>query len=304
MTQIFIKAISLVLIIAIGYGIKQLKWVSYNDFPKFSKVALYITLPCALATNFNTFNINFGLMFLVAVGILTNIIQQLTAYFLNRKKGSKEKAFSIFNSSSYNIGAFAMPYISGFAGSFAIIIASIFDIGNSIAAAGIGYGFGMAIAKDKENITPMSFIKSMFSSPIFDTYLFLLIFRLLKLHFPSSVITFTSTVGNANTFMAMLMIGIGLELKLNKDKLKTALKFLVIRYGFSIVFTIITLFILPFSKDIKMVLCMLYFAPLAAMISGFTSEAGADVETSAFMTSVSIIIGIVVMPIVLIIMRT
>lgn len=302
MGQILVKAVSLVMIIAIGYIIKQLKWVSVSDFPKFSKIVLRITLPCALVTNFNHYNISYSLMFLIGLGIITNLIQQLTRYLLNRGKGPKEQAFGIFNSASYNIGAFAMPYISGFIGPGAVLIASIFDIGNSIAAAGIGYGWGMAIAKDNQKVSVWGFLKSMFSSPVFDTYLFLLIMRLLGLHMPWPVITFTSTVGSANTFMAMFMIGVGLELRLHSEKFKTAFQYLGIRYGFSITFAIVTIFFMPFSKDIKTVLCMLYFAPIAAMISGFTSEAEADVETSAFMTSVSIIVGIVVMPMVLMFM--
>ena len=38
------------------------------------------------------------------------------------------------------------------------------------------------------------------------------------------------------------------------------------------------------------------FSPIAAMIPGFVAKAGLDVELSAFMTSVSLVVGIIVMP--------
>lgn len=299
MLQILAKALSLVLIIVIGYGIKKLGWVSADDFPKISKIVLRITLPCALITNFNDFNISFHLLFLAVIGFSVNLLQQATRYGLNCRKTSKEQAFGIFNSASYNIGAFGIPYISGFLGPGPVLFASIFDIGNSIASAGIGYGTGMALAKDNKKISVSQIARGMFASPIFDIYIFLLLMRILDIHLPKPVITFTSTVGSANTFLAMLMIGIGLTLRLDKSRLLKSLQYLGIRYCFAILFSAITLMFFHFSTDIKTVLCMLYFAPIAAMTSGFTGEADADVETSVFMTSVSIIVGIVVMPLIL-----
>ncbi len=302
MGAILAKAISLILIIGIGYAIKKFKWVSLDDFPKFSKIVLRITLPCALITSFNEFNIVYNLLALTVIGLGVNYIQQLTGFLISRRKGRKKQAFSIINIGSYNIGLFATPYISGFVGADSIIYSSLFDIGNSIGAAGIGYGWAISISEEKEKTTVWRFIKLMFSSPVFDTYLALLIMSLLKIHLPPAVITFTSVVGSANTFLAMLMIGIGLELGLDRNKFKTAFTHLGLRYAFSIIFAVLTAFFIPFPKEVKTVLCMMFFAPLAAMTSGFTSDVGGDVETSAFMTSASIIVGIVAMPLVLAIM--
>ncbi len=302
MGAILAKAISLILIIVMGYTIKKFKWVSLNDFPKFSKIVLRITLPCALITSFNEFNILYNLLSLTVIGLVVNIIQQLAGYLISRRKDRKRQAFSIINIGSYNIGLFATPYISGFVGTESIIYSSLFDLGNSIGTAGIGYGWAMSISKGKEKTTLWHFAKLMFSSPVFVTYLALLIMSLLKIHLPQAVITFTSVVGSANTFLAMLMIGIGLELNLDRNKLKTAFTHLGLRYAFSIIFTVLTVFFAPFPREVKTVLCMVFFAPFAAMISGFTGEIGADVETSAFMTSTSIIVGIVAMPLIYAIM--
>ncbi|MFZ2371348.1 MAG: hypothetical protein WAV96_01015, partial [Trichococcus flocculiformis] len=59
---------------------------------------------------------------------------------------------------------------------------------------------------------------------------------------------------------------------------------------------------LPVSMVVKTILCMLFFSPIASMATGFTDEAGGDVEASAFMNSVSILIGIFAMPFVLAVM--
>lgn len=302
MGEIAAKAASLILIIVIGYVIKRIGWVSAADFPKFSKIVLRITLPCALITSFNTFDIASNLLFLTAIGLLANLILQITGYLVNQRKGGIAQAFGIINLGSYNVGAFAMPYIAGLMGPQSIIFASLFDVGNSFGAAGIGYGWSRSVADEKQKTTLGGFLKLMFLSPLFDTYLILLLMRLLGLQLPDEVITFTSTVGGANTFLAMLMIGIGLELGLDAHRFKLAFKYLAIRYGFSLIFSILTVLFLPVSMVVKTILCMLFFSPIASMATGFTDEAGGDVETSAFMNSVSILIGIFALPLVLAVM--
>ena len=302
MGEIAAKAASLILIIVIGYVIKRIGWVSAADFPKFSKIVLRITLPCALITSFNTFDIASNLLFLTAIGLLANLILQITGYLVNQRKGGIAQAFGIINLGSYNVGAFAMPYIAGLMGPQSIIFASLFDVGNSFGAAGIGYGWSRSVADEKQKTTLGGFLKLMFLSPLFDTYLILLLMRLLGLQLPDEVITFTSTVGGANTFLAMLMIGIGLELGLDAHRFKLAFKYLAIRYGFSLIFSILTVLFLPVSMVVKTILCMLFFSPIASMATGFTDEAGGDVETSAFMNSISILIGIFALPLVLAVM--
>lgn len=261
MGAILVKAISLILIIVIGFIIKRVGWVSLSDFPKFSKIVLRITIPCILITSFNNFKITYNLLFLTAVSIAANFIQQLTGYLMNLHNNGKEQAFGILNIESYNIGAFSIPYISGLIGPQSVAYASLFDMGNTISCAGFGYGWAISAAREGQKTTVKSFLKSMFSSWLFNTYMFLIIMRIFKLQLPDAVIAFTTTVGSANTFLAMLMIGIGLELRLDPRKLKKALKYLGIRYLFAFVFTALAVFFIPFPKDIKVVLCMLFFSP-------------------------------------------
>ncbi len=299
MDTILYKAFSLVLVIIIGQAIKKIGWVSSADFPKFSRIVLRLTIPCAVITGFNGVSITYKLLLLTVIGIGVNLIAQVTGYLLNRHKSGKEKAFGINNIGSYNIAAFAMPYISGFIGAESMVYASLFDVGNSVGAGGIGYGWSMTTARENGRASAWLFLKNMFSSPIFITYLVLLIIRLLDWQLPAAVITFTATVGSANPFLAMLMIGIGLDLHLDHKKFKLAVKYLAIRYGLALIFTLLVILFLPMPPAAKTVLCMLFFSPIAAMISAFTSEIGGDVELSAFMTSVSVIVGIIVIPLVL-----
>ena len=67
MDAILLKAATVVLIIAVGYVIKRLGWVATQDFPIFSRIVLRITLPCALAVSFDTFDLTPSLLFIAVL---------------------------------------------------------------------------------------------------------------------------------------------------------------------------------------------------------------------------------------------
>ncbi|MFZ2165144.1 MAG: hypothetical protein WAV45_06745, partial [Propionibacteriaceae bacterium] len=211
MIDILVKALALIAIIGIGLGIKRLGWARTEDVGLFAKLVLRVTLPCALASAFNDFTITASLLVLSALGLVVNLIQQTTGYLMGRT--AEERAFGVLNVNSYNMGAFATPYLAGFMGPQTIVYSAMFDVGNALGAAGVGYAWSSSLARGAR-LTPWQFLRLMFSSVIFDVYLFLVIMRLFDLHLPAPILTFTSLVGSANTFLAMLMIGIGLELRL------------------------------------------------------------------------------------------
>ena len=306
MAAILTKALSLVVIVAIGYGIKKIGWVKAEHFSVLAIIVLRITLPAALITSFNTVTISGSLAWLIALGFAANFIQQIVSWLRYRRRSTEERAFDMLHAGSYNIGAFAMPYTSHFIGPAAMVPTALFDAGNAMAAAGLGYGWGMSIAK-KKPMKVLGFVATMFHSPVFIVYFSLLILRLFHISFPDPIISFTSLVGAANPFCAMLMIGIGLELAVPKQKWIKALRYLAKRYSYTIAFSLIIWFLLPqsvFGMDIKLVLMVVVWAPFAAMTSGFVDEAKGDVELATLLASITIIIAILMMPTVYMILNT
>lgn len=293
------RALSLIAIIGIGYLIKRLGWVSVADFPLFSKLVLQVTLPCALITSFNEFDISSSLLVLTLFGFGTGLLHILGGYLRAHHGTAMDKSFAVINTGGLNIGAFATPYISGMIGPSAVVYTSMFDVGNAMTTAGIGYGWGMSLAGRQTRRGLPGFVLQMLQSPVFVTYLFLLIFRGVGWHFPDPILSFTSVVGAANPFMAMLMIGIGLEIQLSASKYLAAAKLLGIRYAISAVLFVVFWWLTPLPRDIAVVICALLFAPMAVMVSGFTAQAGGDVELSTFASTVSILIAIVAIPTVL-----
>ena len=302
MHDVLTQALSLVAIILLGQLLRRAGFFTREDFPKLSRLMLTVTLPCALITYFDSFQIDKKLYYLIFIGIAVNLIQGIAAYLLTRRESAKEQAFAIIHSGSYNIGAFAMPYMQAFMAAESLVYSSLFDIGNALTEAGSNYGLAMAIGK-KEKLSAKNLLLQMLHSPVFVTYLFLLILQLSGLRLPSEIIRFTSIVGEANTFLAMFIIGLALDLKIGRGKLKKAFRILLRRYLFALLFSLVTIFLLPLGEQEKTVLCLIYFAPIAAMSAGFTAEIDGDIELAGFISSFSILVSIVVMPLILLILK-
>ena len=299
MQDVIVRALALILIIVLGYFIKRIGWVTKDDFGIFSKIVLRITLPCAIITSFNEVNIAASMTIYIVVGFLANVVLGGFGFLVGKNKGKEEQAFNILNYGSYNIGAFTIPFISSFLGTSGIVIVSLFDVGNSLSASGLNYSLAKSITDTSNKISLKRIIDNMFSSILFITYIVMLVIRLLGVKLPPQIITFTSIVGSANTFLAMLMIGIAFEINLESSKLQKSIKGLVNRYIISIMMALIVYFILPIPTLGKTILTIILFSPIASMTPALTKEIDGDLESSSFMNSASIIIGIIIMTILL-----
>lgn len=140
MVEIAVKALSLVAVVGLALVLKRVGWASIRDFPLVSRLVLSVTLPCALLTSFNEYTLDTALLSLVLIGLVATSAQQVIGYLLARRRGRREQAFAVLNSGSFNIGAFGMPYLSGFMGPQAILYAALFDIGNAVGGGGAAGG--------------------------------------------------------------------------------------------------------------------------------------------------------------------
>jgi len=61
--------------------------------------------------------------------VVINLVQQVVGFVVGRRRGTQAQAFGVLNVGSYNIGLFAIPYVSSFLGPASIVYASVFDVG-------------------------------------------------------------------------------------------------------------------------------------------------------------------------------
>ena len=198
----------------------------------------------------------------------------------------------LFNFNTYNIGNFAIPFLTGLISTEGFAALCLFDIGVAIYLYGIDYSLAEAVKGGKGSFSLKFLLKKIFTSPITDMYLLMILLAALHLRLPDPILKLASVMGNANAFLAMLSIGILFELNLEKKNIRDMVKFFVLRYGTILLIMAGVILLIPFSQDIRQAICVLLMAPVASIAPLLTMNAGGDGAKAAQINSVSILIGI------------
>ena len=294
MIDILTRAGAFVAIIVLGYVLKRVGVFRQEDFGVLSKLLMKVTFPCAIITSFAGRQIEPGMLLLALLAIGCGVIYMLVAVIMNLGASREQKAFDILNLPGYNIGVFALPFVSSFLGPAGVLAASIFDIGNSFICLGGAYGVASSVKAGK-GFSVKRIVKALGTSVPFLCYVIMLVIRLLSLELPGPVLQLADIISGGNAFCAMLMIGVGFKLEASREQAGIVCKILGLRFGIGIAVAAAFYFLLPFAEEARMALALLAVSPMGSAIPGFTRELGEDAGVSCTIGSISIICGIVLM---------
>ena len=293
MGEVLLKASAYVFVIALGYGLKMAGFFKPDDYRLIMKIALNITMPAAVITNFATFAFDNSLLYVSLLSLGVSLAMWGLGYLFSMGQGKKTRALYTLNFPGYNIGSFTMPYVQGFLGPVGVVVTCLFDAGNAVMCTGGSYALTSKVVGGKGQ-TLKETLKKLFSTP-FCTYMLMLTLAIAGIAIPSWLLPITTTIGSANGFMAMLMVGTMFEFNPDKTFLKQAATILAVRYAMGAAFAALFYFALPFALEVRQVLAIVCFAPNSAMSPAFTEKLGGNHELSSFVGSVSILISIVIM---------
>lgn len=292
MDQVISKALGYIGIIIIAYFLKTKHLIPQTASSIFSALMLNFTLPCAIVMNMNGTSVTLSCLWVIAIGILYNIISLVIGYLSSSQKN--QKIMKMINVSGYNIGCFAMPFIGGFLTPEALLVTSMFDIGNSLMCLGFNYGIASALQSSYQHFDFRQLLsKVIHSFPIW-TYIIMFILAFLSVPVPNSLLPFFETVGKANPFIAMLVIGFSLQIKFQSDYLKEIYQVVSLRLVISLCLALLTAF-LPFTFIVRKTILILCFAPIGAAAIVFTELLNLDSQKAACVNSIYVVVSILAM---------
>lgn len=301
MLDIVMRAGSFIAIIAMGYLLKKIGFFKEEDFGILSKIAIRITLPCAIIVSFSGKQIDPALLALPLIAIVCGAIYVTLGYWVNRNRSREDQAFAMLNLTGYNIGSFTIPFAQSFLGPMAVVAISIFDTGNAVVC--LGGAFSLAcMVKDGSGFSVKRIMKALLRSVPFVVYMLMLVMNFLSIATPRFVLSIAEIGNSANAFAAMLMIGVGFKLEAKREQLSTIAKLVAIRYSFALLAALVCYNLLPFALEIRQALVILAFAPIGSSVPGFTGEMKGDVGLSSALNSICMVISIVIIVALLLVM--
>ena len=283
LSKIFIYAS----ILLIGFIGKKLNIFKREHTKFLNNIICYITLPSAIINGFQGVELSLVLFSGLLVGLITNVLLMILGQFISKNKSNNERAIFIFSSSCFNIGNFAIPFLSGLVSADGFAAICIFDISVALMCFGVNPAIGNSIMGSNK-IKVKDVVKKICTSPVFITYIVLILLSLLNIKLPQLVLDLTTTMGNANAFLAMLCIGILFQFKLKKEDWKIVFKVLSLRVVVCSLISMFIYFVIPLPNDIKIALCVLLMAPCAGAAPALTESSGADGSIAAVINSISI----------------
>lgn len=284
------KAGILLTIIVLGYLLKRTHILKTDDAKVLSRVIIYLTLPAALISGFRNFSFQSGLLLLVPLALVCNLILLGLGLFLTRGKPLEEQALYALQLSSYNIGAFVLPFVQSFMPAEGLVGASLFDAGNCPMNCGISYALVLSAASGKR--ISLRFVgRQLLQSPPFMTYMLMLLAQLLRIRLPDFLFRLAEGISPANTILAMLMIGILLEPAIPRSYRTQVFRILTIRYACNALFACIIWF-LPLSLILRQIAILSVMAPIPSMALIYSKKCGCNDAVCGLLSSLSLVISL------------
>lgn len=305
METVLWKAVAFLFIIALGYALKRLHVFKEKDYEVVTKIVMNITLPAAIITSFSGYQVSTGLLLMTLFGFGCTLLLLFLGYLFTHHKDNKTKVHYMLNLSGYNIGCFTLPYMQSFFGPLGVVATCMFDAGNSLLSTGGSYAIVSNLTEPGRSLADSlkHFLKKLFSSVPFDASVLMAAISLCGLRLPDAAVTVSSTISSANGFIAMLMMGMMFKLDRKPEYLKKAGITLVGRYSAATVFALLFYFCTPLPLDLRQVLVILVFSPIASLSPVFTGWCKGDLGLASFVNSLSILISIVIITFLIVVMN-
>lgn len=294
MGNVLTQTVVYVLLLAVGYGFKKAGIFKPEDSAFLKSVILYITMPAVAINGMKDLQLQSSFAWCFLTGLVTCTALMAVGLAASRGQTLKTRIFYLFNMNSFNVGNFAIPFLTGLISENGFAALCLFDIAVAMYLYGVSYSMA-DMFNGAGGVSIRQLLKKIVCSPIIDAYLLMLLLAALNLRLPAPVLRLAEVAGGANAFLAMLSIGILFELKVDRRNLMEYLKFFALRYGTALLIAAGVYFLLPLPADIRQALCVLLMAPVASVAPLLTRERGGDGARSAQINSISILTSIAMM---------
>lgn len=295
MGEVLTKVAGFAAMIALGWWMRVSGRLRHEDGGVLCAIVLNVTLPCSLVAGMNGATFDASLLLVFLLGLASNVVLVGAAWLRARDVSPRVRALEMLNSGGYNMGCFAIPFVSGLFPPAALPYVCMFDAGNAVLALG-GTASLAASAMDAERAFSLRELGSrLLRSRAFVTYMALLGLSAAGVSLPEPVVEVAGMIGGSNAFVAMFMIGVMLEVRVGARALASVKRILTTRYLVTGAIAAAFFALAPLPVLVRQVVAVSLLSPLSNVNSVFSEELGLDASVAAGATALSIVISTVAM---------
>lgn len=299
MTALVLKVAPVLLIFVLGIILKKVRMFTEENADTFLKLVFYVSLPASILVSITNTKLSLEFIFLPvsAIGIIA------VSYVVARITGDWFKlprpGFGVFLVGSMIINtALTFPFFLAVYGEQGFARATLFDFGNGLMALTLAYF--VAVKYGSDNGQAGNIIRKFLgSTPLWALFIALTL-NVTGVTLPEVVAELLKLLGS--TLIPLYMISLGIRFNLRVVNLKALVSVIAIRMllGVLLGFIFVSLFRLEGLN--RMVVLVGSSAPVGLTTLTFATMEKLDTEFAASLVSVSLMIGIMVMPLLLLIL--
>lgn len=293
MNEIVIKIIPVILIFFLGYLVKKLKLLHKENADLLLKIVFYISLPALIILSIAKIEITKDFFYLPIIPILVIFIIFVVSYFIGKLFNLPRKTLGVYliGTLIMNIG-FTLPFFIAAYGNEGLARASMFDFGNALLTLTFVYFIACKYGNDKVHHKTM--IKKFALLPPIWALLIGIALNFTNVTIPSVADNFLQLVGNLTIPLIMLSLGIYFTPKI--IRLLPLSSAIITRMGFGLLLGF--LFVKLFDLDglNRLIVLIGSAAPVGYNTLVFSSLENLDKEFAASLVSISILLGIIFIP--------
>ena len=145
MSNVLTQTIVYLLLLFIGYGFKKVGIFKVEDSDFLKSVILYITMPAAAVNGLKDLELQTSFLWCFLIGFATCSLLMAVGMFVSRKSDASGKLLYLFSFNSFNVGNFAIPFLTGLISANGFAAICLFDISVAIFLYGVDYSVAESI---------------------------------------------------------------------------------------------------------------------------------------------------------------
>ena len=295
LTDFWSKVIPIIIIFFIGYGLKKIKLFNSSTADTLLRLSFYVTLPSLTFLSGATAELDLKFIYLPIIAILTMLLISLISAPIAKlfKMPRPTHGTFLVGTLIMNTG-FTLPFVIAAFGNQGLAIYTIFDFGNSLMIFTFAYYFAIKYGNKNDSKIPIK--KFLLLPPIWGLLLGI-IFNLLKIELSATAINYFEIVGRPTIFLVIFSLGLYFHPHIyNFGKLFTVFGLrigvgMLMGVGFSALFGLEGV-----TRTLVIIFCG---APVGYNTLIFSSLEGMDKEFAASLVSISLLLGIIYVPLLL-----
>ena len=296
--QVFLATLA---VIAVGYCVKKLGYITEQDGKIISKLLMHTTFPALMLVSTVRIQFKADLLFIPLFGLVFSSLMLLIAWFVFKKEENDMRGLMVMSAGGLNLGLFAFPIMQDIWGQEGLTFAILLDIGNTIVSFGLVYSIAQYFAAQRATSTSptegslkKTILKKILQSLPFQAMLLGLCINFLDIELPNVVLNFLDVLAKGNKPLGLLLLGIYLNFGLKKHEIKAITQLLCLRYAWGLAVVALLYAYLPASV-LRSILIVSIVLPIGLVVLPFSDELKYDSRVAGLAVNLSLVVSFILM---------